>query len=54
VKRLDEDIRILQQFKVNEWYLVRKLNLKFMQINMNLYHIYRLFAHVRTRTQQIS
>jgi hypothetical protein len=30
VKRLDENISILQQFKINEWYLVRKLNLKFM------------------------
>jgi hypothetical protein len=28
-KRLDENIRILQQFKINEWHLVRKLNLKF-------------------------
>jgi hypothetical protein len=34
VKRLDENIRILQQFKINEWYLVRKLNLQFMQICM--------------------
>jgi hypothetical protein len=30
VKRLDENTRILQQFKINELYLVKKLNLKFM------------------------
>jgi hypothetical protein len=31
VKRLDDNSRVLQQFKINEWYLlVRKLNLKFM------------------------
>ena len=29
VKRLDENIRILQQFKINKLYLVRKLNTKF-------------------------
>ena len=39
-KRLDENIRILQLFKINEWYLVRKLNLKFMWISMILYQIY--------------
>jgi hypothetical protein len=27
VKRLDENIRILQQFKTNEWYLMKELNL---------------------------
>ena len=30
VKHLDENIPILQQFKINKLYLVRKLNLKFM------------------------
>jgi hypothetical protein len=43
VKRLDENIHILQQFKINEWYLVRKLNLKFIKSAcMILYQIYKL------------
>jgi hypothetical protein len=32
VKLLDENIRIIQLFKINEWYLVRKLNLNWIQL----------------------
>jgi hypothetical protein len=39
VKRLDENIRILQKWII---YFARKLKLKFMEFSMILYQIYKL------------